>query len=73
VPELRRAPQLERRSIRLPVVRLRAAGDAEPPDGDTLVLDGRACRCTSLPGRWNLANAALAVTAARDTFRRRSP
>lgn len=35
-------------------------------DGDTLVLDGtRVLLRLALPGRWNLANAALAVTAAQ--------
>jgi len=38
-------------------------------DGDTLVLDGtRVPLRLALPGRWNLANAALAVTAAATHF-----
>jgi UDP-N-acetylmuramyl tripeptide synthase len=38
-------------------------------DGDTLVLDGtRVPLRIALPGRWNLANAALAVTAAATHF-----
>ncbi len=38
-------------------------------DGDTLVLDGtRVPLRLALPGRWNLANAALAVTAATTHF-----
>ncbi len=38
-------------------------------DGDTLVLDGtRVPLRLALPGRWNLANAALAVTAAVTEF-----
>ncbi len=38
-------------------------------DGDALVLDGeRVALPVSLPGRWNLANAALAVTAAATHF-----
>jgi lipid II isoglutaminyl synthase (glutamine-hydrolysing) len=38
-------------------------------DGDTLVLDGtRVPLQLALPGRWNLANAALAVTAAVTEF-----
>ena len=42
-------------------------------DGDTLVLDGtRMPLRLALPGRWNRANAALAVTAAIDALRRRS-
>ena len=38
-------------------------------EGDTLVLDGsRVALRLALPGRWNLANAALAVTAATTHF-----
>lgn len=38
-------------------------------EGDTLVLDGRPVPLRlALPGRWNLANAALAVTAAATHF-----
>ena len=58
------------RPLRLPA----AAGSPNPPrrnrlDGDTLVLDGRRVPLRlQLPGRWNLANAALAVTAAATHF-----
>ncbi|HZP28908.1 MAG TPA: MurT ligase domain-containing protein [Acidimicrobiia bacterium] len=49
-------------------------GFARPPahgrlDGDTLVLDGQRIPLRlALPGRWNVANAALAVTAAVTYF-----
>jgi lipid II isoglutaminyl synthase (glutamine-hydrolysing) len=52
----------------------RSCGFAQPAtsnrlDGDTLVLDGqRVPLRLQLPGRWNLANAALAVTAASAHF-----
>ena len=70
-PPARTAPpaQLELGSVRLLVVRLRAAGDAEPARR----RHARARR-TRVPlrlaaaGRWNLANAALAVTAATTHF-----
>jgi UDP-N-acetylmuramyl tripeptide synthase len=51
-----------------------ACGFAQPAtanrlDGDTLVLDGaRVPLRLALPGRWNLANAALAITAAATHF-----
>ena len=70
VPELRRTAALGRPArFECP-----ACGFAQPEssnrlDGDALVLDGGASRSQlALPGRWNLANAALAVTAAVTHF-----
>ena len=56
-------------AVRLPELRVRPTGHAQPPRGGVLVLDGRRVPLRlQLPGRWNLANAALAITAASTHF-----
>ena len=63
---------LVRRPLRLPGVRLRPAGDAEPARRRRARARRRAhpaCRCSS-PARWNRMNAALALTAAVHPLRR---